>query len=119
MPNKVAIVLLADISTAEDMGRMANALTTAQEFQETGDDVKLIFDGAGTKWIGQLSKPEHKYHGLFVSVRVSISAVCRYCATAYGVADEVQASGLALTDEYHGHPSLRTLVTASYQVITF
>ncbi|MDZ4783274.1 MAG: hypothetical protein SGJ19_23755 [Planctomycetia bacterium] len=119
MTVKIAIVLLADISTGGDMGRMANALTTALEFKQAGDQVKLIFDGAATKWIGQLAKPEHKYHGLFESVRGSVSGVCRYCATAYGVADEVRACGLTLTDEYQGHPSLRSLVAAGYQIITF
>lgn len=118
-PNKTAIVLLADVTTPEGMGRMANALITALEFHQAGDPVRLIFDGAGTKWIGQLAKPDHKYHELFESVRGIIAGVCRYCAGAYKVADEVSAAGLPLTDEFQGHPSLRSLVADGYQVITF
>jgi hypothetical protein len=40
--NKVAIVLLADVTTPEGMGPMANALVTALEFHQAGDPVKLI-----------------------------------------------------------------------------
>ena len=116
--NKIAIVLLADVTTPEGMGRMANALVTALECLTAGDAVKLVFDGAGTKWIGQLARPEHKYHELFESVRGSIAGVCRYCADAYKVPDEVTAAGLPLTDEFQGHPSLRSLVAGGYQVIT-
>ena len=57
MPLKVAIILLADVDTPGDMGRMANALVTVQECHQAGDQVKLIFDGAGTKWIPELSSP--------------------------------------------------------------
>ena len=45
---KLAVVLLAATDTPEAMGRMANALTTAKEFHDAGDDVKVTFDGAGT-----------------------------------------------------------------------
>ena len=45
---KAAVVLLADTTTAEAMGRMVNAFTTAKEFTEAGDEARIIFDGAGT-----------------------------------------------------------------------
>lgn len=49
---KVAIVVMADTETHGDLGRIANALTTTKEFEEAGeagDEVTVIFDGAGTK----------------------------------------------------------------------
>lgn len=45
---KVAIFILAGKDTYADMGYVANALMVAKEFKEAGDEVKLIFDGAGT-----------------------------------------------------------------------
>jgi hypothetical protein len=117
--NRIAVVLLADTDTAGDMGRMANALTTVQEAREAGDDVHLIFDGAGTKWVGVLAALDHKHHETFASVREAITGVCTYCAKAYGVADQVEAAGLPLTSEYEGHPSLRSLASDGFQVITF
>lgn len=29
---------------------MANALTTAKEAKEAGDQIRVVLDGAGTKW---------------------------------------------------------------------
>ena len=66
---KAAIVVLADTETSGELGRVVNALTTVKEFRGSGDDVTLVFDGAGTKWIPELSKADHKYHQLFDSVR--------------------------------------------------
>jgi len=48
---KAAIILFADTDRPEGMGRMANALTSAREFNEAGDEVLVIFDGAGVKWV--------------------------------------------------------------------
>ena len=63
--NRVAILVLADVETHGDLGRVVNAMIAAKEFTEAGDDVQLIFDGAGTQWLGLLSDPEHKAHRLF------------------------------------------------------
>jgi hypothetical protein len=52
---KVGIVLLADVETQGDKGRAFNALTTAREFKEAGDEVVLLFEGAGTKWVRELA----------------------------------------------------------------
>lgn len=116
---KAGVILFADTETAEGMGRMANALTTAREFREAGDQVTVIFDGAGVKWIPALSDPEHKYHRAFERVRESVAGACAYCSTAYGVKDQVEASGVPLLSEFEGHPSVRNLITDGYHVITF
>lgn len=115
---KIAVMLLADTETAEAMGRMANALTLAKESKEAGDDVRLVLDGAGTKWAPELAKEDHKYHRLFEDVRDEAGA-CVYCARAYGVKDEVESTGVGLLDEYKGHPSVRQLITDGYEVVTF
>ena len=116
---KAAIVVLADTDTHEALGRVVNALEAVKEFKEGGDEVQLIFDGAGSKWVGQLSRPDHKAHGLYESVRDRVSGVCEYCAGAFGVKDEVQACGVPLTDDFEGHPSFRNLMSEGYQIITF
>jgi len=116
---KAAIIVLADTETLESLGRVANALMTVQEFKEAGDDVKLIFDGAGTKWVSRLSDPGHQYYDVFERVRDTVSGVCQYCADAFGVTEEVRQSDVPLADEYRGHPSIRTLLNDGYQVVTF
>jgi hypothetical protein len=115
---EIAVLLLAEPGTPEAMGRMANALTLAQEAREAGDDVRLLLDGAGTKWASELANEEHKYHHLFNGVRDAAGA-CVYCARAYGVRDEVEAAGVQLVDEFRGHPSVRRLIVDGYVVVTF
>jgi hypothetical protein len=116
---KAAIIVLAGAETREGLGRVVNALTTAKEFAEHGDEVVVVFDGAGTIWIPELAEPGHRYHDLFESVRGSISGACEYCAAAYSVTAEVEEAGIALLDEYAQHPSLRTLAVDGYTVMTF
>lgn len=116
---KIGILVLADKETHADMGRVANALEVAKEFQEAGDEVAILFDGAGTRWVGELSQPNHRLHRSFAVVKPSIAGACRFCAAAFGVKEEVEQSGIPLLGEYEGHPSVRNLVTQGYQIITF
>jgi hypothetical protein len=62
---KVAVLVLSDTNTREGLGRTVNAMIATKEFQDAGDQARLIFDGAGTKWVGELAKPDHRYHELF------------------------------------------------------
>jgi hypothetical protein len=97
---------------------MANALITAKEFADAGDEAVLIFDGAGVRWIPQLTSVEHKYHRLLEDVRHLIAGACVYCSRAYGVKDEIEASHFPLLDEFRGHPSIHRLVKEGYEIIT-
>lgn len=116
---KIAVIVLADTETHADLGRVVNALEVVRESLEAGDDVRLIFDGAGTRWIAELANPNHKRHALFQQVLPAVAGACLFCAKAFGVHDAVQACGVRLLDEHDGHPSVRTLLSEGYQVLTF
>lgn len=116
---KVAVVVMADTPTHADRARVANALTTTYEFKEAGDEVVLIFTGAGTKWVGELSEPDHRLHRAFELVRDKVNGACKACAVSFGVREAIESSGIPLLTEYKGHQSLRNLVVQGYQVITF
>ena len=45
---KVAIIILADTAGPGDFGRAVNALMTAKEFKDSGDEVQIIFDMSST-----------------------------------------------------------------------
>ena len=114
-----AIVILAGNESHADYGRMANALEAAKEFAETdGDELELIFDGAGTQWIPELEDEESEYHDLYAAVREE-AVVCDYCSNAFGVDEAVADAGLDVVGEYDGHPSIRSLVDDDYEIITF
>jgi hypothetical protein len=117
MMNKVLVLVLADIDTKGDLGRVVNAMQTTKEFKEAGDEIRLVFDGAGTRWIGALGSTEHKYHALFASVKDRAGA-CSYCARAFGVKSAVEQQAVTLLEEFDGHPSLRRAVSDGYHVIS-
>jgi hypothetical protein len=116
---KVAIIVLADTESHGDLGRVVNALEAVKEFKDAHDDVQLIFDGAGTKWVVELSKADHLAHGLYEAVKDKVSGVCEFCAGAFEVKEQVKACNMPLAGDYDGHPSFRKLLLQGYQVITF
>jgi hypothetical protein len=115
---KVGIVVLADVEMQGDKGRAFNALTTARELKEAGDEVTLLFEGAGTKWVRELARDDGRFGEAFAQV-ADVAAACSHCAGVFGVTEAVEAAGLPLLDEYASHPSLKRLVDRGYQVITF
>lgn len=116
---KAALLVLADTDSPEGLGRVVNALTTAKEFKEAGDEALVVFDGAGTKWVAELSESDHQYHALLEETQDLVAGACAYCSSAYGVRERVEQSPISLLDEYEGHPSVRRLVADGYHVVTF
>jgi len=49
---KAVIVTLADTESNEGLARVVNALTVTKEFKEEGHKVNIVFNGAGTTWVG-------------------------------------------------------------------
>lgn len=115
---KVAVIVLAGTESHADLGRLTNALQTVRDCKEAGDDVELIFDGAGTQWVPELESEDHNAHGLYESVK-DVASACEYCAGAFHVEDEVESSETDLVAEFDGHPSVRDLVADGYEVVTF
>ena len=116
---RAAVVILAGTESHADVGRLVNGLETATEFAETeGDEVELIFDGAGTQWIPELEDPESDHHDLYQGVKED-AAACEFCAGAFGVGDAVADAGIVTLNDHDGHPSVRSLVDDGYEIITF
>lgn len=123
---KAAIVVLSDPSTGSDeaLGRFFNALAAAYDFKRRGDDVSLLFHGAGTRWIGEVQNNDHPAHALFEEVKDTVAGVSCGCATVFGGIEDAEKSGLALIKDNPvpgtpGLPSLQNLVAEGYTVLTF
>lgn len=116
---KVAVIVLADTETHEDLARVVNAMVTVQECKEAGDDVQLVFDGAGTRWPGALVAEDHKAHKLWASVEDTVAGACSYCADAFEATHDVEDAGVKLLDEYKRHPSVRGLLAEDFKVLTY
>lgn len=116
---KISVVVLAGTETRPDLARVLNALALTKEAQGAGDDVELVFDGAGVAWILELNNPEHKLHKMFLATKDRIAGACEFCVNAFDVKDGVRAAGVHLLSEFEGHPSLRSRLADGYQVVTF
>jgi hypothetical protein len=117
--NKVAIVVLSELETHEGLGRVVNALQSAREFKEAGDEVQIIFDGGGVTAAAALADPDDERHQLYANVSDKVAGLCRFCAKAFGAFDKAEELALPFLAEYHQHPSLRARVADGYQIITF
>lgn len=123
---KAAIVVLSDPQSGSDeaLGRVFNALAAAYDYKTRGDDVTIQFQGAGTRWIGELQKPDHPAHALFNEVKDQVAGVSCGCADVFGGREEAEQSGFdIITDNQvpntSGLPSLHNLVSEGYAILTF
>ncbi|HUX81008.1 MAG TPA: hypothetical protein VMV38_01655 [Candidatus Paceibacterota bacterium] len=119
MQKKYLIVLLADSSTHENMGRALHALLYAKQLKTHGLEVELIFDGGGTEWAAKFPTHEHfkKLYGELVTDGV-IKGVCSFCAAAFHVEDELKALGANFISEDGDHPDIGGRIANGETLIT-
>jgi hypothetical protein len=118
VPLAVALVAYSKPGGA-GLSAVYRALMSAQELRDAGDDVVLVFDGAGSLAAAELAQPGHRLHALWSDVRPLVRGVCRHCAKSYGVLDALEAAAVPLLAEDRGHASLRALLLQGRQLITF
>jgi hypothetical protein len=123
---KTAILVLSDPSHGQEeaLGRVFNALAAAYDFKQNGEEVSVMFNGTGTRWIAELNNPEHPVFALFEAVKDTIAGVSCGCADVFGSAEEVEASGYDYLTENlvpgtRGLPSLHKLSKEGYNIISF
>lgn len=123
---KTAIVVLSDpkTGTEEALGRVFNALATAYDFKQKGQEVEIVFQGAGTRWPAELAKPDHPAHELYEAVGDTVAGVSCACADVFGAAEEAEESGLELIKENpvpgtRGLASLQRFASEGATVLTF
>ena len=123
---KTAIVILSDPKNGseEALGRLFNGLAAAYEYKQRGQEVTVLFQGAGTRWAGELVKKDHPAHNLFSGVKDKVAGVSCGCADVFGAREGAAACGLDLiTDnpipQTSGIASLARLTAEGYNIITF
>ncbi len=72
---KAAIIVLSDPKpgSEEALGRLFNGLAAAYDFKSKGDDVTIRFQGAGTRWLGEVVKADHPANKLFEAVQDTVA----------------------------------------------
>jgi len=118
---KFAIVLQAGKESHEGMARAFHAFLYAKEFSEKGYEVVLIFDGAGTEWVEELSDPDSAspLKSTYDDFRENglLQVICDYCAASFNVKGELIKRNITLSSEYLGHPSIAHWVEEGYRLI--
>jgi hypothetical protein len=120
--SKTAIIILSDPKdgSEEALGRVFNALAAAYDFKEEREDVKIIFQGAGTRWPEQLQKADHPANALYLAVADKIEGVSLGCADVFGA----NVAGLDLIKDNKvpgtsGLPSFVKLKNEGFHVLIF
>ena len=123
---KLAVVVLSDPKpgSEEALGRIFNALAAAHDWDSRGGDVKIVFQGAGTRWPAELAKPAHPAHGLYEQLADKVAGASCGCAEAFGAAESARACGVPLLRQADlpgtsGVTSYWSLADAGYDIVTF
>ncbi len=123
---KVNIIIFSDPKNGseEALGRVFNGLASAYDFKQAGDEVSIVFQGTGTRWIGELNKKDHPAHELFEAVKDQVAGVSCGCADVFGGSEEAMKSGFELIKNNpipgtSGLSSLRNQLVEGATVLTF
>ncbi|GIW44949.1 MAG: hypothetical protein KatS3mg077_2231 [Candidatus Binatia bacterium] len=120
-PGKYLIILQAGKQSHEGHARAYHALLYAKELQENSHTVVLVFDGAGTEWVEEWTRPgsADPLVPLYREVRAKgiTNVVCDFCANAFQVKNSLKERGTQLVSEYSGHPSIAKWANQGYQII--
>jgi DsrE/DsrF-like family len=123
---KAAIIVLSDpkSGTDEALGRFFNALATAYDHKEHGDEVTILFQGAGTRWAGEMANEEHPVYALYKAVEDKVAGVSCGCADVFGASTDAVKNGFdLLTDNAvpgtSGLPSLQKLRADGFEIMIF
>lgn len=123
---KTAIIVLSDPENGgeEALGRLFNALAAAYDLKQKQQDVEVLFQGAGTRWAGHLTNPEHPAHALYSAVAGNVTGVSSGCADVFGARADAEANAFSLIGDNpvpgtSGLPSLASYIKEGYSVLTF
>lgn len=98
-----------------------HVLLTALDMQVRGHEGGIVVEGAATKLLSELPKPDHALHQLWEKVKSAnlVEGVCKACSQKMGTLQAAQEQGLTLLDEMNGHPSMAAYQEQGYTIITF
>lgn len=123
---KTAIIIMSDPKNGseEALGRVFNALALASECKQKGDEVAVVFNGAGTRWPSELSRLSHPANKLYNSVRDVIQGASCGCAEVFGATESLESCGVPNVKDHAlagtaGMLSLRRYVANGWNTVVF
>ncbi len=124
--SKTAIVVFSDprSGSEEARGRLFNGLFVAYEKKRKGQEVAVIFQGTGTRWVSEIVKPDHPANPIYQAISDKVVGACGGCADAFGASDDVEQTEVPLIREFDipgtlGVIDLSKYLDDGYTLLTF
>ncbi|MGA7875476.1 MAG: hypothetical protein WCA08_07410 [Desulfoferrobacter sp.] len=97
-----------------------HVLLNALDMHERGYEIKIVFEGAATKLIIDLSAGNSVGSDLYRKAKSLglFEGTCKACSTKMGALDAAKTEGLRLLDEMKGHASMAEFIEQGFEVIT-
>ena len=98
-----------------------HVLLNALDMENSGNEVKIVLEGASVKLIPELIKPEHPLNKLWEKViqKDLVDGTCKACSNKLGTLEAAKEQGLTLLDDMSGHPSISGYRNNGFEIITF
>jgi hypothetical protein len=122
---KTAVIIMSDPKGGEEaLGRVFNALALAHECLQAGDEIEVVFNGAGTRWPEELSRLSHPVNSLYNSVRETVKGASCGCAAVFAATKGVEGCGLPLLKDKvlagtAGLSNIRTYLADGWRTLIF
>ncbi len=120
--SKTAIIIMSDPKSGneESIGKALNGLVAAHDADQAGNQVKIIFQGTGTRWPSILEKEDHMAHKLYKKVEKNIVGASASCSDLWNAEPSGVdlLKGNPLPNEV-GLPSIGQLQSEGFGVVVF
>lgn len=99
----------------------SHVMLYALDYAGKGYEVAVIIEGAATRLITDLARPETPFAAQYRQLREQglIACICKACSMKMGTFDAAKEQGLSIGSDMHGHPSLESYTKQGYEVMTF
>ena len=118
MAHKIAIVIYSSLK-GDGVSANFRAYNFAEELLDAGDDVVMVFDGAGSKALAEVLDSDQLVAKAFAKARPALGGVCEYCSKAYKVHDDLDDHDIPMLGGFKGHISMRRFLEEGRQIVTF
>lgn len=87
---------------------------------EKSIEVKLILEGASTKFVPELISEKSMFYKLFKKAQGKglVAGICKACAQKMGTLDLAKQNNFPLLDDMSGHAGMANFIIQGYNIIT-
>jgi hypothetical protein len=119
---KIAIIVLEGPAQEESVAKIRHAMIYSKEIKLSGNEITLIFDGNGTKWLDIISNETSKFdflNKLFKEITEMgiMYKACGFCSARKEVKESLSAKNIQFLSEFDGHPDVGKLINEGWQII--